>query len=392
MKTLIELYDERPLENVLGPEVFSPERVVYICPEAVAGDDTVCKTLLKYFRHRGFNGRLIFTPCHLYNSESVLTALRSVVSHYPDCALDITGGSDAALFAAGLLCSENKSLPVFTYSRRRNTFYSIRNADFADALPCPVEYQVEDCFLMAGGEMREGRFNNALLARYIPYIDPFFNIFLRFQNDWVQIVTWFQRVSASPKDVTPSLSVSGSYQVKGERGSRIDANEDALRAFEELGFISDLNIVTDNTVSFTFKDQNVRTWLRDVGAVLELYVFKACTDTGLFTDVITSAVVDWEKGFKQFAVTNELDVMATRGVTPLFISCKTCDVKTEALNELAILRDRFGGSIAKAAIVTAEKGNSTMRHRAVKLGIDVIDIEDIKGGNLAEHLQALMTD
>lgn len=32
MKTLIELYDERPLKNVLSTEVFSPERTVFICP------------------------------------------------------------------------------------------------------------------------------------------------------------------------------------------------------------------------------------------------------------------------------------------------------------------------------------------------------------------------
>ena len=35
MQTLIELYDERPLENVLGVEIFRPERVVYICTEEI---------------------------------------------------------------------------------------------------------------------------------------------------------------------------------------------------------------------------------------------------------------------------------------------------------------------------------------------------------------------
>ena len=30
METLIELYDERPLENVLGVEMFRPARVVYV--------------------------------------------------------------------------------------------------------------------------------------------------------------------------------------------------------------------------------------------------------------------------------------------------------------------------------------------------------------------------
>ena len=33
MQTLIELYDERPLENVLGVDVFRSNRVVYVCPD-----------------------------------------------------------------------------------------------------------------------------------------------------------------------------------------------------------------------------------------------------------------------------------------------------------------------------------------------------------------------
>lgn len=49
---------------------------------------------------------------------------------------------------------------------------------------------------------------------------------------------------------------------------------------------------------------------------------------------------------------------------PFFISCKTCDVKTDALNELAVLRDRFGGQTARAAIGAAERGNARMRNRA----------------------------
>ena len=46
-------------------------------------------------------------------------------------------------------------------------------------------------------------------------------------------------------------------------------------------------------------------------------------------------------------------------------------MRTEALNELAILRDRFGSGIARAAIVTAEPTRAVTRHRAEELGIDV---------------------
>ena len=141
----------------------------------------------------------------------------------------------------------------------------------------------------------------------------------------------------------------------------------------------DVKVEAGERVSFDFTDAQIRTWLRDVGSVLELYIYKACLDTGVFHDVCLSVIVDWQgKASGPDSVTNELDVMATSGVKPVFISCKTCDVKTEALNELAILRDRFGGERARAAIVTAEKGGGNMLHRAMELGIDVIDVNDLQ--------------
>lgn len=389
MDTLIELYDERPLENVLGVEMFRPLRVVYICPEQIASNTVVQKKLRAYFAHRHQKVELIFYKASVFDTESMLDLFRSIVKRYPDCAIDITGGTDAALFAAGLLSAE-VPIPVFTYSRRKNKFYDLRNAPFASKLPCDVQYSVEDCFLMAGGSMRTGRVDNAILSRYLDDIEPFFQLYLEYRRPWTNIVTYLQRVSPPAPDGSIPLDVTGSYVVKGERAARISAPEDALRAMEDIGFIRDLKIVPQESVLFRFRDHQTRAWLRDVGSVLELYVYKACLDSGLFQDVITSAIVDWEGDYTGNAVTNELDVMCTRGVTPVFISCKTCDVKTEALNELAILRDRFGGQIAKAAIVTAEKGGAAMRNRAAELNISVIDLNDLIRSRIGARIRNMM--
>ncbi len=89
----------------------------------------------------------------------MLKVFRKVLSLYPDSVLDITGGTDAVLFAAGLLSAE-AAIPVITYSRKEHKFYNIRNASFSGGLPCNVSYTVEDCFLMAGGSMRPGRVDN----------------------------------------------------------------------------------------------------------------------------------------------------------------------------------------------------------------------------------------
>ena len=148
--------------------------------------------------------------------------------------------------------------------------------------------------------------------------------------------------------------------------------------------------ITKKKVSFTFRDAQIRTWLRDVGSVLELYIYEAAVETGLFNDVRTSAVVDWEGGVLRDSVTNEIDVMAMAGILPVFISCKTCAINTEALNELAILRDRFGGKGARAAIVTTQRCRSVTRNRAAELDIDVIDLDDLKKGRVKERIGALL--
>ena len=388
LDTLIELYDERPLENVLGVEMFRPKRVVYICPQDIAADAGLQKKLRSYFAWRAQKAELIFHKADIFNVHSVLELLRLITARYGDCAIDITGGTDAVLFAAGMLCSD-ADFPVFTYSLKKNKFYNIKNAAFADGLPCTISYRVEDFFRMAGGSMRQGRVDNSILSSYMEDFDPFFRVFMDNRREWDRIVTYIQRLSPTRQDGPVSLEARGPYTVKGQRASRIDAPEAALRSLEQIDMIRDLQI-GEEEVSFRFRDAQIRAWLRDVGSVLELYVYKVCLDTGLFDDVRSSVIVDWESGDRENAVSNELDVMCTHGVVPLFISCKTCDAKTEALNELAILRDRFGGNGARAAIVTAERGNAPLRKRASELGIRVIDLYDLQNARLPKRLRALM--
>jgi len=389
MNTLIELYDERAIENVLAADVFRPQRIIYLCPTEVAQSRERQEQIGDFFRYRGWNPELIFVEASQYKVDRILRQLLMISEKFPDCALDVTGGSDAELFAAGLFAAK-ADVRVFTYSRRQNRFYNISGADFADNLPCNISYSVKDFFLMAGGTLLPGRVDNGILRGYLDDIAPFFDCFLQYRRDCTNIITYMQRVSPAEYGQIPPMDVQGNYTVKGERGGRICAKEDALQAFERIGFIRDLDIVSGDKVSFRFRDVNTRAWLRDVGSVLELYVYKACLDAGIFNDIISSAVVRWNEVLGHGSIINEIDVMATRGVVPLFISCKVSDIKTEALNELAILRDRFGGKGAKAAIVSTGRCNAAARHRAAQLGIAVIDRDELESGKLAYRLKVIM--
>lgn len=388
MDTLIELYDERAIENVAGVETFRPKRVVYLCPQEVAEDRDLQENLRDFFRSRGLKLKVEFVGTSLYKSDRILRQLQAIAASSKSCAVDVTGGTDAALVAAGMLC-QGSGVPTFTYSRKQNRFYDISNAPFADNLSCTLSYSVEEFFRMAGGTLRMGRVDNLLLSRYLGDIAPFFGVFLKYRREWVSAVRFFQQISRWEGE-TGSLWVRGSYYQKGERGGRIAAKPQLLSALQEIGFLRDLRITGEETVSFVFRDAQIRAWLRDVGSVLELYLYKVCLDTGIFRDVISSAVVDWDKCTGADTLRNEIDLVASAGMIPLFISCKVAEVKTEALNELAILRDRFGGKGAKAVIATTEPCSAAARHRAAQLGIAVLDLEELSAGGAAERIKVIM--
>ena len=383
MRTLIELYDERPIENVLATEMFRPEETVFLCTPEIAGNASLQDALREYFHHRGVTVRLSFVPASILDAVRVGKTLRQVLDTHEDCCIDIAGGTDAALFAAGCVSGET---PVITYSRKKNAFFEIRNAPFARNLPNPIRLDAASCFLMAGGQLLPGREDNAGLLSRFDLMDALFSVYTMYRRVWNRQISYIQRISMANDD---SLEADGPIIAKADHGT-VTAETSLLRALEQHGLIHDLDCDREH-VHFRFADPMVRFWLRDMGSVLELQVFHACKKAGVFDDVILSAVVNWCAGEKRDAVTNEIDVMAVRGIQPVFISCKTCEIRTEALNELAILRDRFGGTGSRALIVTsasASRGRNVMRRRASELGIEVIEWEDVTLERLINRLKA----
>ncbi len=382
MKTLIELYDERPLDNVLATEVFRPKETVFICPPEVAQDRALQSSLRQYFKLRGCLPKLTFVPVSLLDAVKVEKQLQKTLETHEDCAIDISGGTDAALFAAGAVSG---GVPVITYSRSKNAFFEIKNAPFADDLPCTVRLDARACLMMAGGELMQGREDNSLLRGRLEDIDRLFCVYRTYRRVWNDQIAYIQRISRAD-----ALDAEGPRKATANNRA-VAAEEGLFRALADQGLIDRLHMDGER-IAFRFPDETVRFWLRDMGSVLELQVFRACLEADCFDDVILSAVVDWRSADPAGqAVTNEIDVMCVRGVTPLFISCKTCEIRTEALNELAILRDRFGGKASRAAIVTAASASRSRRvmlKRAAELNIEVIEWEDIELKRLVRKLKS----
>ena len=383
MRTLIELYDTSPIRNVLATVMFRPQEMILICPPEVAEDPNQKRSLRDFFAYLNCPVKLTLIPVTLLDAGKTERVLREVLESHQDCAIDISGGTDAALFAAGVASGDT---PVFTYSVRKDTFFEIKNAPFARSLPNTVHLDVRSCLMMAGGTLLPGREDNAGLAEMSDRIDRLFRVYSAFRPQWNRQISYIQKISSAEPGV---LEAGG--QLREKAGNKnIDADGEFFGALEEAGLILNLQH-TDESVSFRFPDERVRFWLRDVGAVLELQVFRACRAAGCFDDVVLSAVVNWQSGkINRDSVTNEIDVMAVQGIQPVFISCKTCEIHTDALNELAILRDRFGGKFARAILVTSGMTGKTrepVRRRADKLGIELVEWEDVSLESLTNRLR-----
>jgi len=383
MKTLIELYDRSPINNVLSTLMFRPEEMILICPPEVGENREFRQALRRFFEYMHCPVRLTFVQVSLLDALKTEKVLREILASHSDCAIDISGGTDASLFAAGACSGE---VPVFTYSRKKNSFFEIKNAPFARNLPCTVRLDVASCLMMAGGSLLPGREDNATLLGRVDQIDRLFQIYSQFRREWNRQISYIQTISSSEPGV---LEAEGALQEKAG-GRQAQANLALFRKLEAAELISDLHC-TENRIRFRFPNERVRFWLRDIGAVLELQVYRACHAAGCFDDVVLSAVVNWQSGRLQHdSVSNEIDVMAVQGVRPVFISCKTCEVHTEALNELAVLRDRFGGENARAILVTSgivARQRASTRMRAVKLGIELIEWENISLDRLVSCLK-----
>jgi len=131
-----------------------------------------------------------------------------------------------------------------------------------------------------------------------------------------------------------------------------------------------------------------------VGMCLELFVYKTALEADFFDDVSISVIIDWNGRIAEpNDTTNEIDVMLTKGLTPVFISCKTGIPSTASLNEVHTLATRLGGSFAKPVLATMNNLKETapsLCNRAAELGVTLIELDDLVDGRLEGILRKLV--
>lgn len=389
MDTIIEVYDKEPLFNVLAPSVIKPVRVIYIGARPITGK-RLKKKLVRYFALRSPDTYAYFYPVNIYDCEDVQRVLSDVLNCYPDAVVDITGGTSTLAFAVGIFCAAH-NVPVFAYHHKTNSFCNIYQCKAMNGVPCDPRFTVEEVLAMAGGMfLRHGHIATENIdAQLLQDIDTVFSLCYHEQGRWNHFVQYLQATTGGSER---SLSVDAPLTVLNNAGKMQFCDVELLEHLEEIGMISGLSVDGPN-VSYRFRNHVVRQCLNDAGIWLELYIYKTAVECGCFDDVQISVIADWNGSVNEAINTiNEIDVVLTRGITPVFISCKYGVPSTTALNEIKTLTDLFGGGYAKGVLVTLSDLmdiSPATYQRAADMGIDIIQDEDFEAGSVGSRLLAI---
>ncbi len=182
--------------------------------------------------------------------------------------------------------------------------------------------------------------------------------------------------------------------------------EQILDTLEREGLIRDLRYTPGtNTCDFRFSSVDVKNCLVKAGNVLEYFVY--------YTALIDCAFTDVDMGFEFYhynsnrAPVNELDIVCTKGLSSMFISCKARSMQffEENLNyviyEVSLLAEKFGINpkicIAAPALkqferdYTGKRVYSTPVYKCLSRGVYLLGNECLKdSATLSQVLTNIM--
>lgn len=381
--TIIELFSAEPSENVLAACCLKPETVVYLGSAALMTDGRI-SAVRAFFRKRKDSPKLLFLRVAERNYAGAGAAIRDVLEKYPDCCVEMTGGSDLLLAALGTVSASGK-LNLFELDVRTQNLRFVQGCvpDRKEGPLRPLRgVPAGDYIRLCGGTLTESsyRMGDDLPLALEADVQDMWSVYRQEPEIWTKQCSLLAGFCARGGS---GLTVSAELSEKPDAGH--------LRRLTEAKLISGYS-EKGQTVTLTFRDAHVKRTLSRAGDLLELWLFLAAKSDPAFTDAIMGAKIQWAERAERNATSNEIDGLMMHGAVPVYVSCKIGSVPKEALYEVDSVAARFGGSYAVKALVCARLGGNaagkdTLRQRAADM--DILLIEDVDRLSRTELLDRL---
>lgn len=365
--TIIEFYDKTSIDNIVGALLCAPEKMILI------GDrHKQLARSVEIYREvaagRGISTEFSYKSINKNQLKSLIDMLTEIVMENEDCVFDLSGGEDVYLVAVGIIWTR---YPDRVSCQRFNAHNGTFNRYDADGKLCEsreISVSVDENVAIYDGSIVRSdslgisTYDWDFSEDFIADVSAMWSVCRKNSRLW-------NAHTCSIGTVSDFLGVEDSLSVSYERDAVVKALErrgdryvfvnGIMQELEELGIISNLSV--GEVISYTFKNAQIKRCLTVAGQILELIIatrliaLRDSENRPIYNDVKVGVVIDWDKDDDSVAKTiNEIDVLAMKGIIPIFISCKNGSFDANELYKLTTLASRFGGDYAKKVLVTTE--------------------------------------
>ena len=387
---LIEFYDKTPVENLITTLTLKPRKTVFIAADRKKAWHSV-GLYKKITAGRGLPCEMEVIGAPRTGIDESKAAILSIIDSNPrdQIVIDIAGGSDCALVAAGMVFSElggcEKRLHAFYMNpatRRGTLIEFIRENDslkteknvYDFSFGNGVYLTCEENIILHGGSVAK---KGATFKKDSPLCDDVERLWEMCRHDPAGWNAKTGRLSAESAYADESgLRAIPRSSIGEDSGSRTGKKVDIAlwNALVDGGLI-----VIDETRSgggsifFRYKNRIVDECLNKSGTILEYRTFLAGIraerdNLPLYDSVETGIVISWNEYDSRGGTQNEIDCMLMNGVCPVFISCKNGDIKTEELYKLGTVSERFGSDYAKKYLLSTVYFDESLRRSGETIG------------------------
>lgn len=408
--TLIEFFDSVSIENVIGALTCEPERVILIGDSGKRMKKGKA-AYQKLMQERGLQVEFHHMIVNRNYLQSIVDTLSLIVENNEDCVFDLTGGDDLYLVGVGIIMQKyHGRVQCHRFNLQNGVIYDC-DADGTTCQMKPIEVSVKENILIYGGELVEDEQHGLYTypwefdEEFVSDIEAMWSICRKNARLWNAQIGMFGIINENggfPDSLSVSVLRSDISPLLQRKRVNFVCVPWMLQELEKHGLIYDLKVEEDK-ISLTFKNSRIKRCLTVSGQVLELMIaakMRALTDSEgnrIYNDVRVGVVVDWDAFDEDSPIrtVNEIDIMATKGARPIFISCKNGNFDANETYKLNTVSERFGAKYAKKVLITTELDKlgdkaAYLRARMIDMGIDLLeDVDAISDDKLERKLRSL---
>lgn len=380
VECLIEIFDQEHInENIGACLLYHPDVFYIFCPSGV--DERKMQGLRDFLTEYCPETKITFLLVEVVGTdaikEHIAGYLDSICQKHNEILVEICGG-DPLLNIAVFYQAIVKGLPLISIDYDLGVV-----SNWEDAAAYAGEFQAMELTLamivqLNGGCIEKNMHRLPKEADYKAILKCAVFI-LQNQKEYMRYSQYLQNCMRK-NELHDALAVRTSNAQVVQNNITVHADKEWFRKMEEFGFLKAVCIEEDE-ISFAYTSAFAKEALLVTGSWLEMYVYIMAVLYGEYDEVMESVILDWNGILgEDFDVKNEIDLLLRKKNVPIFISCKMRKVNAVDLNEIKQYAERFGGSHAKAVIITTNEINQkemTIRNRAKEMGVIIVDKNDL---------------